>query len=341
MANITPLSRVETPRSQQMLEWLLTWSAFFAFVERRGGFEVAATDFDLFPTSGDGSVQTRGVGEGYTRQAELPPDRVAKALGFHGDSVVMDRSHLQDDRLGLRPIGSWVPPRLRSKFRDWVKGMEALVFQGAGTQAPREMLGLSNLLDGSTNVPGYSRTMVIDAADFSAAATDSLDLSDSDQKEDFRKALEQILPNYENPGVICNRQLGSVISGIAQEQTRYQREPDEIFGMIERVFGYELVRVFDGVIPNTEPDNAGTPANNTTSLYIASPEEQRYSVATNSGLWVKDELDAEQVDEDDIASGKIEWEMRCENAIQDEYAIVRVRNLKVAAGSEVYGFFGA
>lgn len=340
MANITPLSRVETARAQQMLGWMLEWSRFFAFIERRSAFELQASDFDLYPATGDSTVQTRDVGAGYTRKDEVPPSRVGKELGFHGDAVVIDRSHIEDDARGLRPIGSWVPPRLRTKFRQWLYGMEKLVFQGAGTSSPREMLGLSNLLDG-TDVPGFGTgdTFVIDAADFSSDAGDSLDLNDATQREDFRKALEQILPNYDDPGIVCNRQLGSVISGMAQGKTRYNVETNDIFGIIERVFGFELVRTVDGAIPNDEPDNAGTPADETTSAYIMVPDEGRYSVATNSGLWVKDELD--EPDEDDIASGKLEWELRAENAVQDDRAIVRIRNLKVAPGSESYGFYGA
>ncbi len=339
MANITPLSRVETERARTLLERLLAWSAFFAFIERNSGYELAATDFDLYPVIGDTDVQTRGVGEGYTRESMLPPDRVAESLGFHGDSVVVDRSHYEDDRRGLRPIGSWLPKNLRGAFREWVKGMESLVFNGQGTDDPREMLGLSQILDGSSDVPGFSVTMVIDAADFVDASVDHLDMSDETHREAFRKALEQILPNYNEPGVVCNRQLGSAISGIAQEATSYQTEQTDLWGMVERVFGYELVRLFDGVIPNDEPNNASTPQNVTTSAYVLSPAEGQYSIATNSGLWVKDEV--EDLTEDDIASGKVEWEMRCENAIQDKYAAVRIRNIRVATGSEQYGFYSA
>ena len=337
MANITPLSRVNTDRAEQMLEWLLSWSNFFAFIERRSGFELAATDFDLYPVDEDGSMQTRSLGDGYSRRSQVEPDRQPEDLGFHGDSVVIDRSHVADNNLNLRPIGAWIPSKLRMTYREWVKGMVNLVFNGAGTTGPREMLGLSNLLDGS-NVPGYNVSMVIDATDFVDASVNSLDMSDPGHREAFRKALEQILPNYDNPGVVANRQLGSVISGIAQENTSYDTDQTDLWGRVETVFGYELIRVFDGVIPNDEPDNAGTPNNNTTSCYLLSPGEGRYSIATNSGLWVKDEID--DLDEDDIASGKVEWEFRGENAIQDKYSVVRIRNLKVAEGSETYGFYG-
>lgn len=324
-----------------MLSWLLQYSPLFSFVERRSGFELAATDFDLYPNPGDSTVQKRGVGSGYSQNAETPPSRQTETLGFHGDAVKIDRSHLADDRLGIRPIGSWVPQRLRNRFRAWAKGIEKLWYQGSGVDdgSGREVLGVQTLLDG-TNVPGFSKTMVIDAADFVSASVNSLDMSDATHRAALRKALEQILPNYDNPGLILNRQLGAVISSEAQDAVSYNVEQSDIWGMVERVFGYEMIRVNDGVIPNTEPDNQGTPANETTSIIVATPEEGGYSVATNSGLYVEDKLDETGDDQDD-ASRKIEWEMRFENAVQDEYRILRIRNIKVAQGSEVYGDFGA
>lgn len=342
MANATPISTLPTERSRQMLAWLLQHSPFFQFVERRSGFELAATDFDLYPNTGDSAPQKRGVGSGYTQKAEVPPTREQESLGFHGDRVTIDRSHLADDRRMLRPIETWVPKRLRKKFRSWAKGVEKLAFQGSGVDdgSGREVMGLLTLLDGS-NVPGFSKPMVIDAADFVSADVNHLDLTQDAHRKAFRRALEQILPNYDNPGVLCNRQLASTVSGIAQEARRYDNDPSDIWGMVERVFGYELVRLVDGTITNTEPDNASTPNNVTTSLVIASPEEGRYSVATNSGLYVKDELDEVPEGDQEDAGREIEWEMRFENAVQDEYCLLRIRNIKVAPGTDVYGDFGA
>ena len=342
MANITPISTLPTERSRRMLALLLSTSPFFQFIERRGGFELAATDFDLYPNAGESDPQKRGVGTGYSQRSETPPSRESETLGFHGDRITIDRSHLADDRQTLRPIQTWVPKRLRKKVRHWAKGVEKLAFQGSGVDdnTGREVMGLLTLLDG-TNVPGFSKPMVIDAADFVSADVNHLDLTKESHRKAFRRALEQILPNYDNPGLLCNRQLASTISGIAQDARRYDTDPDDIFGMVERVFGFELVRLVDGTITNTEPDNASTPNNVTTSLVIASPEEGQYSVATNSGLYVKDELD-DVPDADNTDAGReIEWEMRFENAVQDEYVLLRIRNIKVAPGSDVYGDFGA
>lgn len=342
MANITPISTTPTERGRMMLSWLLEHSPYFSFIERRSGFELAATDFDLYPDTGDFDVQKRGVGTGYSKTAQTPPQRQEETLGFHGDRLILDRSHLEDDRRGLRPIGTWVPQRLQSGFMRWAKGLEKLAMQGSGTDDGngREVKGLLTLLDGS-NVPGFSKPMVIDAADFVSEDVNSLDMSNPDHRDALRSALEQILPNYDNPGLLLNKQLGSVISGIAQDAVRYDTEQSDLWGRTERVFGYEMVRLVDGSITNTEPDNASTANDETTSIIVASPGEGGFSVASNSGLYVRDHLDEAPGEDTDEAAREIEWEMRFEHAVQMEYKLLRIRNIKVAPGSEVYGDYGA
>jgi len=319
-----------------MLGWLLQFSNFIAALERRSAFELGATDFDLYPTDGDGSVQTRGVGGSYTQNAETPPDQVSEELGFHGDSVTIDRSHIVDDQRGLRPIESWINNRFRTKARFWARGMEALFFNGQGGTGPREMLGLKNILDPSSTVPGYSIDMVIDAADFVDSSPDSLDLSQDAHEEAFRRALEQIVPDIGRNGMpllAANRQLGAFMGTMARQNQQYERIEGSFGGMIEEVYGGELVRVDSDAIGNDEPDNAGTPNNVTTSLYVMVPQPGMYSAVTNGGLEVEDELDEIL---EDKRSGEIEWELRVENAIQDRYAIRRIRNIEVPAGTGDY-----
>lgn len=327
------LSRLEGPRSQSIFGWMLQYAPFLRALESRGAFELDATDFDFYPIEGDTSVQTRGVGGNYTSAAETPPSRQSEELGFHGDALDIDRSHVVDDQRGLRPIGSWVNPRLRHMVRSWARGMDGLVFTGSGGTAPREMLGLSNILDGSSTPPGFSIDMVIDATDFLSTSPDSLDLGNDTHVEAFRRGMEQIVPEFNDPLIAANRQLGAVMGTIARQSQSYERIEGAFGGMIEQTYGGELVRVGSNAIANDEPDNAGTPVNETTSLYIADPAPGMYSVVTNSGLEVEDELDEIL---EDKRSGKIEWEVRCENTIQDKYAIRRIRNIKLPAGTSDY-----
>jgi len=318
-----------------MMGWLLQFSPFIARLEERSAFELGATDFDLYPVDGDASVQTRGVGGDYTQNAETPPSRQTEDLGFHGDAVTIDRSHVVDDERGLRPIEAWVNNRLRMKGRFWARGMTKLFFQGAGTTGPREMKGLKTILDG-TNVPGFNISMVIDAVDFLDTSPDSLDLSKDAHVEAFRRGMEQIVPQFEDfgdPLIVANSQLGAMLGTIARKNQSYDRIEGAFGGMIERIFGGDLQRVSSNAITNTEPDNAGTPNNVTTSLYIMVPMPGMYSAVTNGGLEVEDELD-EILEEK--RSGEIAWELRVENAIQDRYAIRRIRNIELPAGAGDY-----
>lgn len=314
---------------------MLQYSNWLAALESRGAFELGATDFDLYPVDEDDSVQTRGVGGNYTSAAATPPDRQPENLGFHGDGVTIDRSHIVDDQRQLRPIEGWINPALRQKVRGWARGMEGLFFNGGGGTSPREMLGLSNILDGSSNPPGFSQDMVIDAVDFlpSGTSANHLDLGDETHVEAFRQAMEQIVPEFMDPLIGANSQLGAVLGTIARQNQSYERIEGAFGQMIERVYGGDLVRVGSNAIPNTEPDNAGTPNDVTTSLYISDPNPGLYSAVTNGGLEVEDELD-EILEEK--RSGKVEWELRVENAIQDKYAIRRIRNVKLPAGVEDY-----
>ena len=331
MPSLRELSRLEGERAQQMLGWLLQYSPWVAALESRQAFQLAATDFDLYPVDADASVQTRGVGGSYTKNAETPPNRQPETLGFHGDSVTIDRSHIVDDQRGLRPIESWINKKLMTKARLWARGIDNLFFQGTGQDQAdsREMLGLLNLLDGSSNVPGFSQTFVIDAVDFLDTSPNSLDLSDPTHVEAFRRGLEQIIPEFQDPVIGANKQLGAVMGTIARQNQSYERIEGAFGQMIEQVYGGELVRLANGSITNTEPDNAGTPNNETTSLVIADPAPGSYSGATNGGLEVEDELDEIL---ESKRSGEIDWELRVENAVEDRYAVRRIRNIKLPSG---------
>lgn len=334
MATLRETSRLEGPRAQQILAWLLQYSPFMAALEARSAFRLGATEFDTYPSDSSGDVQTRPLGDGYTQNGELPPARQGQSLGFHGDSVTVDRSHVVDDQLGLRPIGSWLDRQMHIKVRLWARGMETLVFKGSGVKdsSGREMLGLENILDG-TDVDGYSQSFVIDATDALSTNPDSLDLGDPDHQEAFIRMMEEILPEFMDPMVAANKQLGATLGTIARKRQQYELLEGAFGQRIEEVFDSELVRVANGAITNDEPDNAGTPNDDTTSLYVADAADGMYSVATNSGLEVEDEID-EVLEEK--RSGKVEWELRSENVIEDRYAIRRIRNIKLPTGQGSY-----
>ena len=334
MPTLRETSRLEGPRAQQIFGWLLQYSPFMAALEARSAFRLGATSFDTYPSDSTGAVQTRALGDGYTQNGELPPARQGQSLGFHGDSVTVDRSHVVDDELGLRPIGSWLDRQLHIKVRLWARGMETLVFKGSGVKdaSGREMLGLENILDGTT-VAGFSQSFVIDATDALSTNPDSLDLGDPAQQEAFIRMMEEILPEFMDPMIAANKQLGATLGTIARKRQQYERIQGAFDEMIEQTFDAQLTRVANGAITNNEPDNAGTPNTNTTSLYVMSAADGMYSIATNSGLEVEDEIDEVL---EDKRSGKVEFELRSENVIEDRYAIRRIRNVKLPTGQGSY-----
>src|SRR5690606_4044452 len=83
--------------------------------------------------------------------------------------------------------------------------------------------------------------------------------------------------------------------------------------------GVPFIKLLAGSITNTEPDNAGTPNTNTTSLVITSAGEGRVSVVTNSGLDFRDigELEGKE-------SERMTWEIRSQTKVEEERSILRV-----------------
>ena len=332
MPTLNQLSQVETQRGRQLLAWMLRWSPLFRFLEERAAFVESATSFDRYPDDGTGSLQSRGLGQGYTGSNEAPSPRQEGKLGFVGDSVLIDRSHVVDHQRGLRPIGTWFTPRFRNKAKGFVRRADKELLQSTGnkTGSERRIQGLLTILNGS-NVAPWGTPMVIDAAAFVDTAVDHLDLTVEAHREAFMRGMEQILPNFEEPGLLMNRQLGSMLGTMARERKRFSTGYDTFGNRVEEVDATPIIRLNDGSITNDEPDNASTPANVTTSLLIASAGEGMFNVRTNAGLEVTDEMDAVL---DDVRSGKVEWELRAENVIDDRYALWRVRNIKVPGGSE-------
>lgn len=334
MPTLAELSITNTPRANDILTNMLRWSPLIRFLEERSAFVLDATTFDNYPEVSEGELQTRGIGQGYTTNGELPPDRETGDMGFQGDSLSIDRAHVRDHNEGLQPIGPWIDRRLPSKTKKWAKLVEKAIIQGDGTkgQNERTYTGWQTILDGASNVAPYNTTMVIDAVDFLSSNPNALDLTDPAHQEAFMRAMEEILAHFDNPGVVSNRQVASMLGSMARDRKRFGNDYDSFGNKVEQIDGNRIVRLNDGSITNTEPDNAGTANLNTTSTYICSAEPGLFSFKTH-GLEVEDELD-EILEE--VRSGKIEWELRGDNVIEDRYALWRIRNIKVPGGSSDY-----
>ena len=326
MANLTPISQVgDTERGSAALARLLEVSPVIRFLDGASAFEVDATDFDWRPDDATTTVQTRAAGGSYTSADETPSSKQNGSLAFHGDSLDIDISHIADDQRNLRDLGGWIDRRLGKKYTSWGKGMEAKLFNGTGAGSPREMKGLKTIFDGVTNLPGYTITGVKDATSVLSGSPDSFDLTVEANYDPFLELLQFTIAEVENPqGILCDKELFARVSTIAQKNHIKGESRDQFGRPVVTFDTIPLIKVLDGTITNTEPDNAGTPVNNTTSLYVLSPGEERLSVVTNSGLYFNEKLHLESKE-----SGRIEWEMRCEWKPEEKNAGRRLRNIKV------------
>ena len=334
MATLSQLSNLETERGRQVLALLLQHSPFFRFMEDNSAFAEDGTDFQSRPVDASTNVQTRVLGGKYTSADVVPADAVPQSLGFHGDSFDVDRSHVADEERGLRSVDAFFRKYFPRRVRDWAKGLERLALRGSGTKDAngREMKGLLTILNGQDDLPGYTgHTAVIDAVQFLSTSPASLDLTDEANWDPFMEGLEQLMYLVGAEGILANRQLGAKMTTIARNNHIRGERRDRFGQPVTTYDGTDLVRLNDGSITNSEPDNASTPNTNTTSLVLAAPAEGVYDITTNSGIEF-DDFDREVLEEK--RSERAQWEFRGETNIEEKWAVLRVRNIKVPAGTD-------
>ena len=334
MATLRTLSTFETERGRQVLALLLQHSAFFRFMEDQSAFAEDGTEFTSAPVDASTQVQTRVLGGKYTSADVTPADKIAQSLGFHGDSFDVDRSHVADEERGLRSVDAFMRKYFPRRVREWAKGLERLALRGSGTKDAngREMLGLLTILNGQDDLPGYAgHTGVVDATQFLSTSPDSFDLTDKSNWNAFQEGLEQLMQMIGATGILCNRQVGAKMTTNAREN-HIKGERRDAFGQpVQTYDNVDLVRLNDGSITNTEPDNADVANENTTSLVLAAPAEGVYDITTNSGIEF-DDFDRSVLEEK--RSHRAQWEFRGETNIEEKWAVLRIRNIKVPAGTE-------
>lgn len=326
MANLAAVSQLgDSERGPAALARLIEISPLIRFLDQHGAFELDATDFDWRPEDGTTTVKTRALGGAYTASTQTPSAKQTGELAIHGDQLDIDISHIADADRGIRDLGTWIDKRLGSLYKSWAKGFEAKLIYGDHTATPAEIKGLHNIFDGSTNLPGFSITGVVDAASALSGTPDSFDLSNSANYDAFLELVQNTLAQVEDPrGIACNKELYARMSTIAREKHIRGEARDQFGRPVVTFDGVPLIKVLDGTITNTEDDNAATPVAETTSLDILSPGEQRLSIVTNSGLYFNEKLHLESKE-----SGEITWEVRAQWKVEEKNAMRRIRNIKV------------
>lgn len=320
------LSTINSPsgRGNDALGVLLQESPFLRFLEENSGWEEDATNYDFLPTPYDLlTIEERTAGNSYTAAAVSPNSRQTGSLYFQGASIDIDISYLADAQRGLRDIPTWFTKELRSRMKQFSVGYEKLLFQGTGVDG--QIKGLKTIIAGS-DIPGYTGTTCLEnAQEVTAGSTKSCDISSSTNFAKFMEWLWKKINSIDRPmGLVMNRALYARMWTIARKE-QVLSETRDMFGMpIAKYNGIPMIPVLDTTILNTEPDDTGTPVNETTSLYIMSPGEQRLSLVSNSGLYWMDYDHLENNEQ-----GREKWEIRAAWKIEEPLAISRIRNIKL------------
>lgn len=326
MARLRDVSTlIDSPsgRGRVALGYFLQESNFLRWLDANSGYELDATQYDYLPADGSSTVQTRAIGDSYTESALNVQSRITGQLYLHGDAVTIDVTHIADKKLGLRDIDSWFEKELKRRFRSFTRGYEGLLFNGTGSGTPPQIKGLKNILDGTNPIPGFSETRVINAKDFDTG--DHLDATTDGGKKKLYELMMYAIGEVDTPrGIICNRKTYARLQMIAREYHVWGIEQDAFGQPVQTFAGVPFVPVLDSTIGLDEPNDAGTPQNITTSIYILSPGEMRFSLLTNSGLYWKD---FDHIDSGE--QGKEVWEIRAAWKIEAPESVLRIRNIKV------------
>lgn len=327
MANLGSLSilKTESGRGRNALGILLESSPFLRYLEGASGWQEDATSFTYEAGEETSTAPARALGSDYTPGTRTRPSLLSSGLRNHGDAVNTDVSLLADAARGLRNADKWLENAVATKMSAFGRKYEYLLFNSPGSS--NSIYGLKTILDGTTDIPGYSSwTGVTDAATITAASDDSLDISGATNQALFIELLRLQLAEVESPtAIVMSPAVWARINTLAWNLRAVTPGGEDQFGKPILAFdGIPIIQTLPDTLPATEPDNAETPVNNTTSVYIMSPGEERFSLRSNSGLYY---IDHDHMDNSN--KGQEWWEIRGAWNIVHKRAVRRIRNIKL------------
>lgn len=327
MANLGSLSilKTESGRGRNALALLLESSPFLRFLESVSGWQEDASSFNYRAGEETANAAARAVNDSYSARERTRPPLLSGELRNHGDSVTTDITLLADAARGLADADKWLESAIATSISSFGRIYEGLLFNSDGEDD--SFVGLKTILDGTTDIPGFtSWTGVADAADATSAADNSLDISGATNQALFIEYLRtQIAEVDDARAIVMSPKLLARINTIALNMHAITPGGEDMFGKPIRTFdSIPIITTLPDTLPANEPDNAGTPVNNTTSLYIMSPGEDRFSLSSNSGLYY---IDRDHVD--NAEKGKEVYEIRAAWKILVKRAVRRIRNIKL------------
>lgn len=328
MSTIAALSvlKTESGRGRNALGILLEASPFLRFLEKVGGWQEDASTFTYEAGEETSTAPARALNATYTPADRARAALLSGGLRNHGDAVSTDVSLLADAARGLRNADKWLENAIATKIAAFARKYEYLLFKSPGTSS--SIIGLQTILDGTTDIPGFtSFTGVANAKDATAASDVSLDVSDAAGQKALIEFLRLQLAEVENPlGIVMSPALWARLNTAATDLKMVTHGGIDQFGQPVMAFdNVEIVKTLPDTLPTTEADDTPTtPLTNTTSIYIMSPGEDRFSLRSNSGLYY---IDHDHVENTEF--GQEWWEIRAALTITNKRAVRRIRNIKL------------
>jgi hypothetical protein len=326
MPSLVSLSQINSPsgRGAGALATMLTKSAFLRYLDAQGAFELGGSTFNHKAIIAGSSLKTRAAGSAFSQTALTPASNQTTSQKIMGDSVKIDATYLRDAQKGLINIDAWLKGELAERLSGFGKEVEVALFAGAGSGSTFK--GLAAILDGSTDVPGFtSHKGVVDANDYDSGDYFDLSTITTSQCAKFKEMLNIVISTVDNPTAICvNRSMYGRLNTIADLLKVGGTSLDEFGNRVKMYDGITILPLADGAIPNDEDDDNGTPVGQTTSIYVMGAAEAQCSIVTNSGLFYQD------YDAPNASQQNEEWyEMSGAWKIQMKDSIRRIRFIKL------------
>lgn len=334
MASLKSLSKyINGQAGADLMRAIFNNSMFLTWLESVGGWELDATDFDWLNVGG--TADLRNIAESGTWGEFSAINSTARKTGsqaiYYDGFTVSSMRNIDQDR-GLRQQDNWIYKTRLAKHRAFARALEKAVFVDDGTS--NKMVGITKRLDG-TRLIGYEDTNLwtddeakrkFNAAKKAKSPTaKTMDLTDEANFDGFIELMYEAKAKMDNlKGIVIpdalRPRLTTILrkTGLLTPNQNYERE-------IVNFDGTPIISVPNSVIPQNEPDDTATPLTNTTSMYFLSPEEQRFSIVTNSGLWYNEYNHRENKYQDKEMYG-----INMQTKIEDNKAVLRVHNIKVA-----------
>lgn len=330
MPNLAQVSNVTTERGRQIFGLQLENNPILRWLDANNAFRVDATEYQYRVYMENGTLKRRPLFGSYASENIRPGTPLSGVQAFLGDQIDIDASHIRDARLGLLNLDMWLDNELTSRGIGFAEDLSQALLQGDPGVVADDITGLLTLLDG-TAIPGMGAfTGVIDAADWAGGGATSFDLTDEANWGAFIRFLmiERARVGGAN-GLLTPPELHAWMYSIAQEKHILGETRDQFGNPIATFGGVPFIEMNEGDIPTDEPDNAGTPNEDTTSLIIGRAGVGQLEVVTNSGFSFYDRGEAIDEELDEKPAQRVRWEFRGQWKAARKKSVRRIRNIKI------------